>query len=701
MTLQFAVDTGGTFTDLVVDGDDVAPRFYKRSTTPANPIEGLLDVFSAAAADHRIGLHEFLARGESLVFGTTRATNAVVTGRTARTALLCTRGHPDVLLFREGGGRRSLFDYTQEYPEPYVPRSLTFEVPERVLPDGAVRTPLDDAAVAEIAAELIRLQVEAVAVCFLWSLVNPAHELRVGELLAELAPGLPVTLSHALNPSLREYRRASSAAIDASLKPLMSRFFGELELALVERGFSGRLLIMTSSGGVLDARAVAEQPIHSIGSGPAAAPVAGRHYALADCGSDTALVTDAGGTTYDISLVRRGRIPWTRETLVGDAAHGYITGFPSVDVRSIGAGGGSIAWVDEGALLHVGPASAGADPGPACYGRGGDRPTVTDACLLLGYIDPEYFLGGEMPVSVDLARAALEREVASPLGLDADEAASAVLGLAIERMVSAIEGITLSQGIDPASAVMIGGGGGAGLYSVGIARRLGVRSVVLPDVAAALSATGALISDLQSIFAATEVMSTAAFDHDRAATVLSGLREKAERFLAEAGAARESSDVRFSVEARYPHQVWEIEVPLREGRLDTAAQVAGLEADFHAAHEELFAVRDADAPVELVTWRAHVRCSLRRRGLANARPEPSNRVVPERRQAYFPALGWTTVPVRAHDALRVGERLPGPLIIESPVTTVVLDERAAVELSPLGSLLVDPSSAGEERDARG
>jgi N-methylhydantoinase A len=697
--LQFAVDTGGTFTDLVVDGDDVPPRFYKRSTTPANPTEGLLDVFSAAAADHGIELREFLGRGESLVFGTTRATNAVVTGQTARTALLCTRGHPDVLLFREGGGRKTLFDYTQEYPEPYVPRSLTFEVPERVLADGTVRTPPDEAAIAEIAEALIRLRVEAVAVCFLWSLVNPAHELRVSELLAELAPELPVTLSHALNPSLREYRRASSAAIDASLKPLMSRFFRELEVVLVENGFRGRLLIMTSSGGVLDARAVAEQPIHSIGSGPAAAPIAGRHYALADCDSNTALVTDAGGTTYDVSLVRRGQIPWTRETLVGDADYGYITGFPSVDVRSIGAGGGSIAWVDEGGLLHVGPASAGADPGPACYGRGGERPTVTDACLLLGYIDPDFFLGGEMPVSVELARAALEQDVAGPLGLDLHEAASAVLGLAIERMVTAIEGITLSQGIDPSSAVMIGGGGGAGLYSVGIARRLGARSVVLPDVAAALSATGALISDLQTMFAATEVMSTAAFDHYRAAEILTALGGQAERFLADTGAVPESSDVRYSIEARYPHQVWEIEVPLRHGRLETAAQVADLEEDFHAAHEELFAVRDAAAPVELVTWRAHVRCSLRRRGLGNARPEPSDRVISERRLAYFPALGVIEVPVRAHDALRVGERLSGPMIIESPMTTVVLDERAAVELSPLGSLLVDPFSSPDE--ARG
>jgi N-methylhydantoinase A len=688
VTFQFAIDTGGTFTDLVVDGGESSLRFYKRPTTPADPIEGLLDVFAAAARDHELSLEQLLGAGQSLIFGTTRATNAVVTGTTARTALLCTSGHPDVLLFREGGGRTTLFDYSQEYPAPYVPRSLTFEVPERIHADGSVGRPLDEGAVREIAAELERRGVEAVAVCLLWSIVNPMHEARVGEILAEVAPALPVTLSHALNSSVREYRRASSAAIDASLKPLMSRFFRELEATLEERGFRGRLLIMTSSGGVLDAREVAEQPIHSIGSGPAAAPVAGRHFALADGGYETALVTDAGGTTYDVSLVRRGRIAWTRETFVGHPTYGYITGFPSVDVKSVGAGGGSIAWVDDGGLLHVGPASAGADPGPACYGRGGDRPTVTDACVLAGYIDPGFFLGGEMTVSPELARAALERDVARPLGLDVNDAAAAVLGLAVERMVTAIEGITLSQGIDPARAVMIGGGGGAGLYSVGIARRLGVADVILPDVAAALSASGALISDLQSMFATTSVMRTDAFDAAVAADVLAGLRSRAERFLADAGDGAISREIRFTVEARYPNQVWEIEVPLRHGELTSGTQVADLCDDFHVAHEDLFAVRDAEAPVEIVTWRAHARCSLREHGLVPARLAPSTRGTARTRQAFFPELGIVETPVVSPRDLPVGERRAGPLIVESPVTTLVLDERAAVERAPSGSLRV-------------
>ena len=460
--LTLAADTGGTFTDLVVNSAGGAARLYKRPTTPADPVIGLFDTLGAAAADMDSTVTDLLQRSDLFVFGTTLATNAIVTSSTARTALLVTEGHPDILLLREGGGRRTLFDYSQEYPEPYIPRALTFEIRERLSAAGKALTALDEQRVLDVIARLRESEVEAVAVCLLWSMINDEHEVRIGELLERELPGVLYTLSSRLNPSVREYRRASSTAIDASLKPLMSRFFRHLEEELRSNGFEGRLLIMTSSGGVLDAGHVAETPIHSIGSGPAGAPVAGRHFAALDGGGMTAIVTDAGGTTFDVSLLRDGEIPTTRETMVGDQKAGYITGFPSVDVRSVGAGGGSIAWVDSGGMLHVGPMSAGADPGPASYKRGGDRPTVTDACLALGYLDPQYFLGGEIEVAVEPAVDVIRRQVAEPLGLDLNEAASAILTLATERMVTAIEEITLNKGIDPRQGLLIGGGGGGG-----------------------------------------------------------------------------------------------------------------------------------------------------------------------------------------------------------------------------------------------
>lgn len=687
--LRLTVDTGGTFTDLVVEGHPQGLQFFKRATTPLNPLQGVLDVLSAAADELGHTRKELLGQADLFVLGTTRATNAVVTGTSAKTAFLTTKGHRDVLLLREAGGRTTLFDYTQEFPEPYVPRSMTFEVAERILSDGSVRTPLDETAVRETLAQLARIRTEAVGVCLLWSIVNPTHELTLGQLLEEHLPGVPYTLSHQLNPSLREYRRASSAVIDASLKPLMSDFFRELETRLEEEGFSGRLLIMTSSGGVLDAAAVATTPIHSIGSGPAAAPIAGRYYAELEADSTTALVTDAGGTTYDVSLVRRGQIPWTRETIVGHPTYGYLTGFPSIDVKSVGAGGGSIAWVDSGGLLHVGPESAGATPGPACYGRGGDRATVTDACVVLGYIDPRYFLGGVMELEPDRARDAVLRDIAQPLNLDVDLAAHAILNLAIERMVSAIEGITLKQGIDPASAPLIGGGGGAGLYSVGIARRLGCRTVIIPPTSAALSATGALLSDLSSSTAVTAVVSTDDWNEQLVAETLKVLRETSEAFLCNAGDGAVHSEITYSVEARYPHQVWEIEIPLRDETVDDSDEDTRLAQDFHDAHDELFAVRDAASPVEVVTWRAKARAVLRPATLDKPTITQS-RAFSTDRDAFFPDLGRVTTPVRRLDTLEPETRLRGPLIIESPTTTIVVDADASCEIRRSGSVILAP-----------
>ena len=686
--LNFGVDTGGTFTDLVIEGLPEGLRFYKRPTTPDDPVRGLIDVLTAAAESLGVSVVDLLGRGERFIFGTTRATNAVVTGTTARTALIVTEGHPDILLFREGGGRTTLFDYTQEFPDPYIPRSLTFQAPERITSTGTVLAELDDAAIVSIVGQLREADVEAVAVCLLWSIVNPVHELRVGELLAEHLPDVPVTLSHQLNPSLREFRRASSAAIDASLKPLMSRFFDQLEGRLRAEGFSGRLLIMTSAGGVLDTASVADAPIHSIGSGPAAAPVAGRHFARLDDAAEMAIVTDAGGTTYDVSLIRRGQIPWRRDTTVGHATYGYITGFPSVDVRSIGAGGGSIARVDEGGLLHVGPESAGADPGPAAYGYGGTRATVTDACVALGYIDPAYFLGGEMELQVERAIEAIERDVGRPLGLSAHDAAAAVLELAIERMVSAIEEITLKQGIDPASALMIGGGGGAGLYSCGIARRLGTRRVIIPDVSAALSARGALLSELRTDYVSTHVTNTADFDFATTRDVLDGLQRQCEAFIAGPGANAVESHVSYAVEARYPQQVWEIEVPLSLGRVETEADVERMSQAFHDIHDEIFAVSDPDSPVEFVAWRARVSCRLQR--AAESWTLAVRDATPGSRKVYFFGMGLLDTPVHQLQSLTIGDRLEGPAIIESETTTLVVPPQASVERAASGSLLLTP-----------
>ena len=394
------------------------------------------------------------------------------------------------MLFREGG-RTAPFDLSIEYPEPLVPRSLTFEIPERVLADGRVRRPLDEAATVEVIRRVAASGAEAVGVCLLWSVVRGDHEKRVGELLADHLPGVPVTLSHQLNPTLREYRRTSSTVIDASLKPLMAAYIGGLEARLRDAGLAGQLLMFSSTGGTIAAASAAAAPIHTLKSGPAMAPAAARDVVRreldvsngsADARSTlSAVVFDSGGTTCDISLVRDGDVVHTRETWIGGELSGHITGFPSVEVHSIAAGGGSIARLDAEGLLHVGPDSAGAVPGPACYGHGGAEPTLTDACLVVGYLDPDTFLDGSMNLEPAAATAAMrESPIRSAWTCVPPPRQSSTWPP--NRWSGRSSRSRWGRGIDARRTPLVGGGGAAGLNIVAIARRLGSPVAVIPDL---------------------------------------------------------------------------------------------------------------------------------------------------------------------------------------------------------------------------
>jgi N-methylhydantoinase A len=686
--MRFACDTGGTFTDLIVEDDALGLRMYKAATTPHDPVQGVLNALRLAAADNDLSLAELLGRGDMLIHGTTHAINAIITGNTAKTAFLSTAGHPDVLVLREGG-RIEPFNFTVPHPKPYVPRALTFEVPERIDSAGRVHTPLDEAAVLTIIERLRAAEVEAIGVCFLWSIRNPGHELRVGELLAEHLPEVPFTLSHRLNPALREYRRASSTVIDASLKPLMSRYLGGFTEQLAKAGFRGRTLVLTSQGGMLDARDIADKPIHAINSGPSMAPIAGRHYAALDSAALNVIIADAGGTTYDVSLVRAGRIPLTKETWIGQPFRGHMTGFPSIDIKSVGAGGGSIASVDTGGLLHVGPQSAGADPGPACYGTGGTEPTLTDASVVLGYLDPAYFLGGTMKLDPVAAARAVEEKVARPLGIGLKDAAAAIVDVATENMVQAITDITVNQGIDPAAAVLIGGGGAAGLNSVRIARRLGCPVLIIPETGAGLSAAGAIMSDLSNEYRATLFTTSANFDRAGVNAVLAGLRRSCEAFIGGSGRGAVSTTIDYTVEARYAGQVWEIEVPLAVAEFTDDGQLAGLAGAFHAMHEQIFAIRDPGSVIEFVGWTATARCRLHESEAGRLRRGVRHSAGATRR-IYIAGEGEVEAAVHDFESMETGREHVGPAIVESRFTTVVADRATRFARAASGSLVLRP-----------
>ena len=691
--MRLACDTGGTFTDLIVEDDDGGLSMFKASTTPDDPVRGVLNAVALAAEAAGDDLADYLAQADTFIHGTTHAINAVITGRTARTALLTTEGHPDILVLREGG-RMEPFNFTIAYPEPYIPRSLTFEVAERVGPDGSIVKPLDEEGVAAICDRLQALDIEAVAVAFLWSVANDVHEQRVREILAERLPGVPVTLSGVLNPTIREFRRTSSAAIDASLKPLMGSYLGSLSERLAAAGFDGRLLVLTSQGGMVDAGEVAAAPIRAINSGPSLAPIAGRYFGERALPGADIVVADTGGTTYDVSLVRGGRVPLTRDAWIGQPFRGHMTGFPSVDVQSVGAGGGSIAHIGKGGLLCVGPESAGAEPGPVCYGRGGAEPTLSDACLVLGYLDPDYFLGGDMTLDRDCARHAIAEQIAQPLSMSVEEAAAAIVALATENMAQAIADITVNQGIDPRKAVLIGGGGAAGLNSIFIARRMTIPRLVIPELGAALSAAGALMSELAADYRAVEYMATSRFDLERANAILADLKSKAEAFLADSGAAAFHPNVQFSLEARYEQQVWEIEVPLPFDRFNGQEDVDGLVEAMHSVHERIFAFRDESSAVEIIGWSARASCRVHEHMIGRMLPHPDEAERPKTRQAYFQGIGHRETDVVSFTALEVGRKRSGPALIESPFTTVVADPGSVFWRTQDGSLVIDTNAEG-------
>ncbi len=694
MSYRIAVDTGGTFTDVVVADDAGRLTVGKALTTPERTFGGFRDALANAGEVAGVAFDRLVGETEMLIYGTTRSTNSIIEGKVAKTALLATEGFPDTLLYRHGG-KREPFNLAMEFPPPYIPRRLTFEIPERINAEGGVERALDEAAARAIIEGLPRKRIEAVAVALLWSIVNPVHELRLGELIAELMPGVPYTLSHQLNPIIREFPRTSSTAIDASLKPLMQSHLSSFESDLRAAGYVGEILVSTSSGGVMHVDDVVAKPIYTVKSGPAMGPLAGIAYAAAEDQGDDVIIVDTGGTTFDVSLVRSGQVKYTRDTWLLGEWIGYNLGLSSVDVRSVGAGGGSIAWIDSGGLLRVGPQSAGAQPGPACYGQDGPDPTVTDAAVVLGYIDPDYFLGGRMTLDVEAARTVLAT-IARPLHFSLTEAASAVLTLAGEQMIKAIQEITIQDGVNPGESIIVAGGGAAGLNIIPIAEALGCRKVLLPRTAGALSACGGQFSNIVTEFSASRYAHSAGFDFDGVGATLSGIAERMDRFEVELrGRGIDRFERQYFVEARYINQQWEMEIPMPMDRIETGGDVERLVETFHDVHFRRYAVKEEGGAIECINWKGRITAFLDKPSFpsepaAGPTPPAPRRTMP----AFFGEAGSLDTPFHLGDDLAPGMVIDGPAIVEEPTTTIVVYPGSSATVTAGRNYLLETGAAG-------
>lgn len=686
MSFHISVDTGGTFTDVVVRDDRGRFAIGKALTVPESAFEGTFNAIGAAAGEWGLTAGALLAATRLLIYGTTRATNAIVTGKVAKTAMLVTAGFADVLLIREGG-KSNPHDFSADFPRPYIPRRHTFEIRERIGATGEIITPLCEESAERQIWELAKGGFEAVAVCFLWSIANATHELRMGQMLSAMMPGVPATLSHQLLPVMREYRRASATAIDASLKPLMQAHLRDFESDLRAAGYDGQILVSTLSGGCCSIDSLVQRPIYSIGSGPAMAPIAAINYSVREGMGQDIIVCDAGGTTFDVCIVRDGRPTYSRENWIGPRYQGHLIGVSAVDVRSVGAGGGSIAWIDEAGLMRVGPESAGSNPGPACYGRGGTRPTVSDAAAVLGYLDPEYFLGGRMSLDVGAARDAMAG-IAQQAGGSIEQVAYQILGLAADLMVRAIEDLTINQGIDPRQSTLVAGGGAAGLNIMQIARELGCRRILLPRSAGALSATGMQFADIVCEETRSLPCLLSRFDAGKVNAVFEQLEASLAGFRDKMSDANLQARFERFAEARYLGQIWELDTPIGTSRFRTEGDVDALARNFHDLHERIFAVRDPESPVEVINWTVRLVISLPRPDPVTGEAGASGRKHAVRK-CFFGARDSVDTPVYKAGALGRGVRIEGPAIIEEPTTTLVIYPETSALVSPAGHYLLE------------
>jgi 5-oxoprolinase (ATP-hydrolysing)/N-methylhydantoinase A len=667
---RIGFDIGGTFTDFILhDGETGALRLHKRLTSQPDPSEAALAGLEELCAEAGIALADV---GE-LLHGTTLVTNAVIERRGAKLGMITTQGFRDVL---EMGTeqRYDIYDLFLRFPAPMVPRARRLGVPERLDRDGKVITPLDRAAVRAALAALVRDGVEAVAVCFLHAYRNPMHEQAVAEIIRAEYPNLAVSLSSEVVAELREYQRFATTCANAYVQPLMDRYLGRLETELAARGFRGDFRLMHSAGGLVSASAARAFPIRLLESGPAGGGLATALFGEL-AGKPDALAFDMGGTTAKACLIEHGRAEIAPMMEAG-RVHRFKKGSglpikaPAIDMIEIGAGGGSIASIDEVGLLRVGPHSAGSTPGPACYGRGGTQPTVTDANLLLGYYDPGFFLGGKMALDVEAARDAIGA-LGAKLGLSVEETADGIRKVVIESMAAAARVHLVEKGKDPRNYAMVGFGGAGPAHAAEVARALGMREVIIPPASGAASALGFLAAPLSfEAVRSHPVELTADFDAAALAAVLRGLEAQGRARLAEAGVAEGDITVERSADMRLVGQMHEIAVGLPPGEI-TPARAEELRAAFVGAYAARYTTPPAGARFEAISFRVRCLGPVPKLSLEGATAGGAGASLKGTRRAWF-AGGWHATPVHDRYALKPGETIAGPAIIEEREATTIL-----------------------------
>ena len=681
MTL-LAVDIGGTFTDLMAF-DAHSQKFYqaKSLTTPHDLAQGIIDCINKSGMT--------VGEAQDLIHGTTQAINTLIERKGARTALLVTKGTRDVYAIGRGNRPESYNLHFHKH-RPLVPRRAIYEVEERMLANGEIHVPLDTRQVEEICAQLKADGVEAVAVCFLHAYAYPDHERAVGDILKAKLPGMYISLSHEILREYREFERTSTTVVNSYVGPRMSGYVNNLSKRLTDIGFKGDLAIMQSNGGVMSPDVAVQKPVTMMESGPVGGIIAGAEIGRA-LGYENVISFDMGGTTAKASLIREGQATMAEGYYVGGYASGDPVMAPVVDVVEVGAGGGSIAWIDEVGALKVGPQSSSADPGPICYGRGGQEPTITDANVILGRVGAKDFLGGEMPLDLDGAIEGTRKLLGDKLGMDARAVARAIIQIAVTKMSLAVREVSVEKGYDPRDFAMVASGGAGPLHAIPIAKELHIPTVIIPRFPAHFSALGMLMADERQDFIRTRLALLDEVDFKELVKIHAETVEQAKKDLK----LTDKVEFQINLDLRYVGQEFTLSVPVDLKKIE-AGDAAGIRKDFDELHEHRYAHHAADEAVEMVNYRL---VALGRRPTLSL-PKVTGSLdgagkAPWRREVYFDSA---EMPVNAmvydRASLKAGDVIEGPALVQEYASTTVMFAGDVCTVADTGELIISVKAGG-------
>ena len=679
--LRIGIDVGGTFTDLVaMEAGDSAPVAFKTPTTPDDPSHGVLRGIEGLASSMGTDARRLLEKAQVVIHGTTVATNTLVERKGAKVGLITTEGFRDLLEIREGL-KEDRYNLRMDQVEPLAPRYLRVGVTERVDSSGKARRDLDADDLRRKVEYLKSEGVDSVAICFLFSFLNPDHEMEAERIVREAMPEAYVSASHVILPQIKEFDRLSTTALNSYVGPSLSSYLERLESRISEAGGGAPLFVIQSNGGIASVGDSSEQAVRSILSGPAGGAAGAAHVAR-QLGEERVIALDMGGTSTDITLIESGSPHVASEKFES----GWKIAVPTVDIHTLGAGGGSIAWVDEGGVLRVGPTSAGADPGPACYGRGGTQPTVTDAALALGLLDAERFLGGAVELDLGLATEAIQSMVGEPLGLDVEAAAEGILRVVSSSIAEGIRLASVSRGLDPREFALMGFGGAAGLVATRVAREIGIARVIIPPVGPALSAFGMMATDLKHDLAVSHPSSLSAVNLDELRSAFAGLIEEGRERILSAGASESEISVHLSADMRYLDQIYEVTVDAPDLGMPDDELRARWAENMHERFERLYSYRQQEQDIRIVTLRASAVGRLPDYGADTDATD-------DRRKGEAQAASERVVVSDAPE-----KAIQGPDVIHSDYNTVVVGEGCSARFDGDGMLYIDVEAVAQAAD---